>query len=51
MPKDQNNICHSKTFEIGVYLKTDLISKGTGTSKQEAQEDAAKNALENKDWQ
>ncbi|KKR04279.1 MAG: Ribonuclease 3 [Parcubacteria group bacterium GW2011_GWC2_39_14] len=41
---------HDKVFEIGVYLKNDLISKGSGSSKQEAQEDAARNALELADW-
>jgi len=41
---------HSKTFEIGVYLKDVLVGKGTGSSKQEAQESAAQNALENHGW-
>jgi len=41
---------HDKVFEIGVYLKNDLISKGSGSSKQEAQEDAARNALELAEW-
>jgi ribonuclease-3 len=37
---------HAKQFEVGVYLKNDLIATGSGSSKQEAQEDAATNALE-----
>lgn len=41
---------HDKIFEIGVYLKNELISKGSGSSKQEAQEAAARNALELADW-
>ena len=41
---------HEKTFEIGLFLKSDLIATGTGSSKQEAQEDAATNALELDKW-
>lgn len=41
---------HSKTFTVGVYLEDDLIAKGKGSSKQEAQEEAAQNALEIKNW-
>ncbi len=41
---------HDKTFEVGVYLKNELISKGSGSSKQEAQESAARNALELAEW-
>lgn len=36
---------HAKTFTIGVYLGVQLIAKGEGLSKQEAEEAAAKNAL------
>ena len=42
---------HAKHFSIGVFLNKDLIAKGDGMSKQEAEEDAAKNALEKKKWQ
>lgn len=42
---------HAKEFEIGVYLKTKLIAKGSGLSKQEAEEEAARAALENCDNQ
>jgi ribonuclease III len=41
---------HNKIFEVGIYLKSDLVSKGKGSSKQEAQEDAAKNALDEQGW-
>lgn len=41
---------HNKQFEVGVYLNKDLIATGTGSSKQEAQEDAAQKAIENKNW-
>ncbi len=36
---------HNKHFTIGVYLGKKLIAKGSGSSKQEAEEDAAKQAL------
>ncbi|OIO17827.1 ribonuclease III [Candidatus Kuenenbacteria bacterium CG08_land_8_20_14_0_20_37_23] len=36
---------HNKKFVIGIYLEDELIAKGVGTSKQEAQMDAAENAL------
>lgn len=42
---------HAKNFEIGVYLGDELMGSGEGTSKQEAQQEAAKNALEKKGWQ
>lgn len=41
---------HNKTFVIGVYLDDELVAKGEGTSKQEAQMDAAKNGLAAKGW-
>lgn len=41
---------HAKNFIIGVFLNETLIAKGEGSSKQEAEEDAAKNALEIKHW-
>ena len=39
---------HKKHFIIGVFLGEELITKGEGSSKQEAEEDAAKHALMNK---
>ena len=41
---------HNKTFRVGVFLDKELIADGTGTSKQEAQIEAAKKALKNKKW-
>ena len=41
---------HAKDFIIGAFLSEDLIAKGRGSSKQEAEEEAAKNALEIKNW-
>ena len=37
---------HKKYFEIGVFIGEKMIAKGSGDSKQEAQEAAAKQALE-----
>lgn len=37
---------HNKIFNMGVYLGKDLIAKGEGKSKQEAEEEAAKKALD-----
>lgn len=41
---------HKKIFVVGVFLKEEKISEGNGSSKQEAEEQAAKNALINKSW-
>ena len=41
---------HQKKFIIGVFLDKDEIAKGEGSSKQEAEEQAARNALEAKQW-
>lgn len=37
---------HNKTFTVGVFLKNKKITSGKGKSKQEAEENAAKLALE-----
>ena len=37
---------HAKRFTVGVFLKKELIARGQGSSKQEAEEEAAQNALE-----
>ncbi len=42
---------HDKIFEVGAYLDKELIATGQGSSKQEAQTEAARNALEIKNWQ
>lgn len=42
---------HNKKFTVGLYLESELISKGEGTSKQEAQVSAAEDALQLEEWQ
>ncbi len=37
---------HDKTFIVGVYVNEKLLAQGKGKSKQEAEEKAAENALE-----
>ena len=41
---------HNKRFLVGVYIGSELIAKGGGTSKQEAEEETAKIALGAKGW-
>jgi ribonuclease-3 len=41
---------HAKTFTVGLYLAEELIATGQGSSKQEAQVEAAKNGLEKITW-
>lgn len=41
---------HKKIFVIGVYLGKEMVAEGKGTSKQEAQVDAAQKGLEVKGW-
>ncbi len=41
---------HDKRFVVGAVLGQDLIAKGEGKSKQEAEQDAAQNALVAKEW-
>lgn len=41
---------HAKIFTIGVFLATDLIATGNGSSKQEGEEAAARAALQKKSW-
>jgi len=41
---------HAKHFLIGIFLKDELVAKGEGSSKQEAEEDAAEDALKIKGW-
>lgn len=42
---------HDKHFTVGVYIKNDLIAEGRGDSKQDAEQDAARKALEVKGWE
>lgn len=41
---------HDKLFTIGVYIGKDLIGEGSGQSKQDAEQEAARSALKNKGW-
>ena len=41
---------HARHFIIGVFLKEELVAKGEGSSKQEAEEHAAEHALQVKAW-
>ncbi|MDP3792218.1 MAG: ribonuclease III [bacterium] len=41
---------HARNFKIGVFLEKEMIGTGQGPSKQEAQQEAAKDALEKKGW-
>ncbi len=41
---------HAKKFEVGLYLGDKQVAKGKGSSKQEAQVDAAKKGIKKKKW-
>ncbi len=41
---------HARNFEVGVFLGEELIGAGAGSSKQEAQQVAAQDALHKKRW-
>jgi len=41
---------HDRTFEVGVFLNDEEVARGEGRSKQDAQREAARNALEAKNW-
>ncbi len=41
---------HAKKFTVGLFLKEELVSSGEGSSKQEAQADAAEKGLKAKNW-
>jgi len=42
---------HDKHFIVGVYLGDEMIAEGEGSSKQEAEQRAARNALKAKHWE
>lgn len=42
---------HAKEFKVGIFLGQEKIAEGLGTSKQEAQVAAAKEALKVKGWE
>lgn len=41
---------HAKNFTVGIYLGEELVAQGSGSSKSEAQQQAALNALREKNW-
>lgn len=41
---------HNKEFTVAVYLNDEEIGRGTGKSKQEAEQESARNALKKKGW-
>ncbi|MEK7139274.1 MAG: putative dsRNA-binding protein, partial [Patescibacteria group bacterium] len=41
---------HNKQFVVGIYVGDELVATGEGSSKQEAQEQAARAGLEKKAW-
>lgn len=41
---------HDKEFTVGVYFGDTLIAEGVGTSKQEAEQNAARAGLDTKGW-
>lgn len=41
---------HNKIFKVGVFINAEMIAQGTGSSKQEAQVEAARVALHKKKW-
>lgn len=46
----ENGPDHNKIFEVGLYLEEELVAVGRGSSKQEAQVEAASQGLANKGW-
>ena len=42
---------HDKNFVVGVYLGEEKVAEGGGQSKQDAEQEAARNALEEKGWE
>lgn len=42
---------HAKHFIVGVYLDGDMVAEGEGSSKQEAEQHAARNALRARHWE
>ena len=45
--EEQTGLEHNKTFLVAVYIDGEKISKATGRSKKEAEQEAAKKALKN----
>ena len=47
---DESGPDHAKNFEVGIFLGDKLVARGKGSSKQEAQVDAAKKGIKKKKW-
>ena len=47
---DEQGPDHNKIFKVGVIIRGKQEGEGEGSSKQRAEVDAAKNALENLEW-
>ena len=41
---------HEKRFTVGVFLGEEKVAEGEGMSKQESEQDAAREALSKKGW-
>lgn len=41
---------HDKNFTVGIFFGVDKVGEGKGHSKQEAEQSAARNALQKKNW-
>ena len=41
---------HDRSFTVGIFLGEEMVAEGEGSSKQEAQRNAAVKGLENKGW-
>jgi len=46
----ENGPDHDRNFTVGVFIGDELVAEGKGPSKQDAQREAAKNALDKKGW-
>jgi len=46
----ENGPDHDKSFTVGIYVGNKLIAQGSGSSKQEAQREAAQSGLKAKGW-
>ncbi|MFA6195000.1 MAG: ribonuclease III [Patescibacteria group bacterium] len=47
---DEQGPDHAKIFTVGLYLNEEMVASGKGSSKQEAQVDAAANGLKKMGW-
>ncbi|MBI2100103.1 MAG: ribonuclease III [Candidatus Vogelbacteria bacterium] len=47
---EQTGPDHDKTFTVGIYLREELVATGSGSSKQRAEQEAARQGLLVKGW-